>query len=68
MSSSIPPKGADIANEKLLEMGCGTVTSSNNDSKSQTSSSSTSQSNEFVDSSLTGGMTIGPPIDGKQIN
>ncbi|CAF1329640.1 unnamed protein product [Adineta ricciae] len=67
MSSSIPPKGADIANEKLLEMGCGTVTSSNNESKSQTSSS-TCQSNEFVDSSLTGGMTIGPPIDGKQIN
>jgi hypothetical protein len=36
MSSSIPPKGSDVANEKLREMGAG--------------------------------MTIGPPIAGKQIS
>ncbi|CAF1163030.1 unnamed protein product [Adineta steineri] len=61
MSSSIPEKGSDVANEKLLEMGCKTSTSTEENSKS-------SQSNSHVNSSLAGGITIGPPIDQNQIN
>lgn len=57
MSSSIPPKGADIANEKLLEMGAGP---SNNDTKSI-------EFNDHANSSLAGGITIGPPIAVKEV-
>ncbi|CAF1366547.1 unnamed protein product [Rotaria sordida] len=65
MSSSIPKKGSDVANEKLREMGAGTAMgyqggSANSDTQSV-------KSNDRVNSSLAGGMTIGPPIDGKTI-
>jgi hypothetical protein len=65
MSSSIPPKGADVANEKLLEMGAGTAVGHrdgppNSDTKSL-------ESNDHVNSSLAGGITIGPPIAGKEV-
>jgi hypothetical protein len=65
MSSAIPPKGSDVANEKLREMGAGTAVGhrdgpANSDTQSL-------KSNNHVNSSLTGGMTIGPPIAGKQI-
>ncbi|UJR34363.1 hypothetical protein I4U23_021767 [Adineta vaga] len=66
MSSSIPPKGSDVANEKLREMGVGTAVGHTTDSKSNYPT--TSESNDRIDSSLAGGITIGPAINGKQIN
>ncbi|CAF3524151.1 unnamed protein product [Rotaria sp. Silwood1] len=61
MSSSVPPKGSDVANEKLREMGAGTAIghqggSANSDTRSV-------ESNDRVNSSLAGGMTLGPPIN-----
>ena len=65
MSSAVPPKGSDVANERLREMGAGTAMGrqdgpANSDTRSV-------DSNDHVNASLAGGMTIGPPIDGKQI-
>lgn len=62
MSSSVPPKGADVVNEKLREMGA--VGHRNEPANSDTT---TVESNNHVNSALAGGMTIGPPIAGKEI-
>lgn len=62
MSSSIPPKGSDVANQKLREMGAGTAVGHRDGP-----SNSDTQSQNHVNSSLAGGMTIGPPIPGHQI-
>ncbi|CAF2718856.1 unnamed protein product [Rotaria sp. Silwood2] len=64
MSYSLPRKGSDIANEKLREMGAGTTVeyqdgSTNSDTRSV-------ESKDRVNSSLAGGMTIEPPINGKE--
>jgi hypothetical protein len=64
MSSSIPPKGSDIANEKLREMGAGTATGHQGPANSDTRSV---ESSDRVNSSLAGGVTIGPPIAGKDV-
>ena len=65
MSSSIPPKGSDIANEKLREMGAGTAVGHRNGPPN--SDTQSVQSQDRVNSSLAGGMTIGPPIPAQQV-
>lgn len=67
MSSSIPPKGNDIANEKLREMGAGTTRKEHQDGATNSDDTIKIRSNEHVNVSLVGGVTIGPPIDGKLI-
>ena len=66
MISSIPPKGSDVANEKLREMGSGTATG--HKIGLETNDSKLVQSNDRVNSSLAGGMTIGSPIGGDQVS
>lgn len=66
MSSSIPPKGSDVVNEKLREMGAGTAKGHHSDATSNHGRSTDSR--DHVNSTLAGGMTIGPPIDGNQVN
>ncbi len=65
MSSSIPTKGSDIANEKLREMGAGTAVG--HQDRPANSDTQSLESKDHVNSSLAGGMTIGPPIAGKQV-
>lgn len=65
MSSAIPPKGSDVANEKLLEMGAGTAVGHRNGPPN--SDTTTVESNNHVNATLAGGMTIGPPISGKEV-
>lgn len=64
MSSSVPPKGSDVANEKLREMGAGTAMGHKGGSIN--SDTSSLQSNDHVNSSLAGGITIGPSITDKE--
>lgn len=65
MSSSIPPKGSDVANEKLREMGAGTA--KGHQDAPPNSDTTKVDSNNHANVSLAGGMTIGPPIAGKTI-
>ena len=65
MSSSVPPKGSDVANEKLRELGAGTAAGHRD--RSANSDTQSVESKDRVNSSLAGGMTIGPPLPGQQI-
>ena len=67
MSSSIPPKGNDVANEKLREMGAGTIKNEYQDGATNSDDTIKVRSNDHVNASLAGGVTIGPAIDGKII-